>query len=256
MVDTALGAGTANATRLRSVGQRGGWLVPERVDAPELLDIGAGTPDEVTGSLNDLWRLNRYLGGLRALTIHLYPRLQALSGTAHCLDLGAGDGRVAATIAGWSRRSSRNVRVTALDLSSRNLDRARPHTAQHTNLALLQADAIDLPFAPGSVDYVVSSLVLHHFAPEQAVALLRSAWRCARRGLVITDLMRGYLPLVGFHLVKYILATSPITHYDGHVSIRRGYTPGELRLLAREAGIPNARVTVHPMWRMSLVADR
>lgn len=256
MVDTALGARTADAARLHAVGQRAGWLVPARVDADELLDIGAGTPEEVTGSLNDLWRLNRFLGGLRALTMHLYPRLAALSGIAHCVDLGAGDGRVAAAIAGWSSRRGQDIHVTALDLSARNLERAQGQAAAHDNLHLLQADITRLPFAPSSVDYVVSSLVLHHFTPEQAVMLLRSAYHSARRGLVVSDLMRGTLPLIGFHLVKPVLARSPITRYDGDVSIKRGYTPDELRLLAREAGIPNARVTVHPMWRMTLVADK
>lgn len=251
-MDSALGAGIADTARLHAVGQRQSWLVPERVDAPELLDMGAGTPQEVTASLNDLWRLNRYLGGLRALTVHLYPRLADLSNTAHCVDIGAGDGRLAAHIADWTRRNGHPVRVTALDLLARHLHRV----GTHTGLSRLQADALRLPFAANSVDYLVSSLMLHHLTPEQAVALLRSAWRVARRGLVFSDLMRGHLPLVGFRLIKPILARSPITRHDGVVSIRRGYTPDELRLMAREAGIPNARVSVHPLWRMTLVADK
>jgi SAM-dependent methyltransferase len=241
--------------RLQQIG-RGGLLVPPREDADELLDLGVGEPQEVSDSLDDLWRLNRFLGGLRAVTTHLYTRLDLLAEPATVIDIGAGDGRVAASIAGWAVRNRHDVRVVALDLSQRHLKRATPHAAAAPNLSLLQADAMKLPFAPGTTDYFVSSLVLHHFAPEQAVGLLRSAWRSARRGLVIADLMRGHLPLIGFKLAQPVFARSPITRYDGVVSIRRGYTPDELRLLAYEAGIPHPRVFVHPFWRMTLVADK
>lgn len=245
----------STADPLATIGQRAGWLVPPRVDADELLDLGVGTPDEVTGSLNDLWRLNRLLGGLRALTVHLYPRLATLP-AATCVDIGAGDGRVATHIAQWANRHQQAVRVVALDLSQKHLARAVPHAQTTPNLHLLQADATRIPFAPETVDYVISSLVLHHFTPDLVVTVLRSAWRSAKRGLVVSDLMRGHLPLIGFRLIQPVFARSPITRYDGKVSIRRGYTPDELRLMAREAGIPHPRVFVHPMWRMTLVADK
>ena len=255
MVEAAFETQARRTARLQAIG-RGGLLVPPRVDADELLDLGVGTPEEVTASLDDLWRLNRFLGGLRALTTHLYPRLDMLGEPATVIDIGAGDGRVAASIAGWALRQRRDVRVVALDLSQRHLTRARIHATTTPNLSLLQADATRLPFAPATVDYYVSSLVLHHFTPEQAVVLLRSAYRNARRGLIISDLTRGTLPLVGFKLAQPVFARSPITRYDGAVSIKRGYTPDELRLLAYEAGIPHPRVFVHPLWRMTLVADK
>ncbi len=256
MVEGTLERSFVTPGRMATIGRRAGLLVPPREEADELLDLGVGTPDEVTASLNDLWRINRYLGGLRALTTHLYPRLTALAVPATCVDIGAGDGRVAASIAGWASRQRHDVRVIALDLLQRHLSRAVPHAQATPNLSLLQADATRLPFAPETVDYYVSSLVLHHFTPEQAVVLLRAAYRSARRGLIVSDLMRGYLPLVGFKLIQPVFARSPITRYDGVVSIKRGYTPDELRLLAYEAGIPHPRVFVHPLWRMTLVADK
>ena len=72
----------------------------------------------------------------------------------------------------------------------------------------------------------------------------------------MTDLVRGVLPLVGFKLVQPIFARSAITRYDADVSVRRGYTPAELRDLARQAGLPHARVHLHPLFRMTLVVDK
>src|SRR5829696_5495615 len=97
------------------------WLVPKRRDCPELLDLGVGAPQDVQQSLDDLWRINRYLWGMAALTHHLFPLLAAIERTAVCVDLGAGAAQVSGAIAAWARRRKRDVRVIALDFSARNL---------------------------------------------------------------------------------------------------------------------------------------
>jgi hypothetical protein len=106
------------------------------------------------------------------------------------------------------------------------------------------------------VDYVLATLFLHHFAPAQAVALLRTAYGLARRALIVSDLVRGRLPLLAFGLVRPVFARHPFTWHDGLLSIRRAYTPAELRDLAAQAGLPQARVHTHWPWRMTLVAER
>ena len=117
------------------------------------------------------------------------------------------------------------------------------------------ADAFGLPFVSASFDYVFSSLFLHHFSPEAVVELLRSAGRLARRAVIMTDLVRGRLPALAFELVQPVFARHPLTRHDGALSIRRAYTPGELRALARAAGLPQARVYAHWPWRMTLVYE-
>jgi 2-polyprenyl-3-methyl-5-hydroxy-6-metoxy-1,4-benzoquinol methylase len=239
--------------RLQNVG-RANWITPPRVDAPELLDMGVGEPADVAQSLADLWRINRFLGGVHSITTHLYPRLLAASGQVTCIDIGAGSGELAASVALGARRRGVDLRMIVVDLSARNLSLAQQHTP---TIDLLQADAHALPFALNTVDYVLSSLVLHHFTPEQVIALLRSAYESARRGVIMSDLVRGYLPILFFRLTTPIFATSYITRYDGSVSLRRAYTPSEMRELADAAGMKRFRVHVHHPWfRMVLVADR
>jgi 2-polyprenyl-3-methyl-5-hydroxy-6-metoxy-1,4-benzoquinol methylase len=230
-------------------------LVPVRHDVPELLDLGVGSPQDVQKSLDDLWRINRYLWGTTALTRHLFPRLAALEQTGVCVDLGAGAAQVSGAIAGWAGRRKLDVRVIALDFSARNLVVAESHSTTN-GVKLVQADAMRLPFAPGSVDYFISSLFLHHFVPEAVVDLLGSAYAIARRGIIMSDLVRGWLPLAAFKLVQPVFARSYLTRHDGAVSIRRAYTPAELSAMARAAGIPNVRVHTHWPWRMTLAADK
>ncbi len=229
------------------------WLVPARVERPELLDLGGAAPDDVAQSFADLWRINRYLGGISALTRHLYPRLLTLDRPATVADLGAGSGQIAAAIADWARQRGRDVRVLAVDLALHHLALAAQAA---TGVMPVQADASALPFAECGVDYVISSLFLHHFTPEQVVALLRSAYARSRHGLIMCDLTRGWVPLALFKLGQPIFARSYLTRYDGAVSIRRGYTPSELTELARAAGLVNPRVSQHWAWRMTLVADK
>ena len=97
---------------------------------------------------------------------------------------------------------------------------------------------------------------MHHFAPDSLIALLRAASVCARRGLIMSDLVRGRLPLVAFRLAQPVIARHYLTRHDGALSIRRAYTPGELRDLAHAAGLAGAQVYTHWPWRMTLVVDQ
>ena len=63
------------------------------------------------------------------------------------------------------------------------------------------------------------------------------------------------LPGLAFRLVQPVLARHPFTRHDGQLSIRRAYTPPELRALAAAAGLEGARVYTHWPWRMTLVVD-
>lgn len=242
---------TALPTAYPHIGQAS-LLVPARRDEPELLDLGVGSAEDVQESLADLWRINRYLGGVYLLTRHLYKRLEAHSAPTTVVDIGSGSAEIAGTIARWTQRKQLPVQVIAVDLAARNLALA----PANDHLRLMQADATRLPFAPESVDYLISSLFLHHFSPEQVITILRTSFAYARRSIVMSDLIRGWLPLIGFKLVQPVFARSYITRHDGMVSIRRAYTPDEFRELADAAGLRNVRVYAEVPWRMTLVADK
>jgi 2-polyprenyl-3-methyl-5-hydroxy-6-metoxy-1,4-benzoquinol methylase len=228
-------------------------LRPPRTDSPEMLDLGQGTLTDVRENLHEMWRINRWLGGLHALNTFVLPRLHD---QAVILDIGTGGAEIPIHLIKWAEKSGAHLQVIGLDWAARNLLIASENTAQQSSITLMRANALELPLAASSVDIVLSSLFLHHFPPDDVIRLLRSAYQCARRSIVMTDLVRGWLPLLAFKLITPLFARNRLTRYDGALSIRRAYTPSELYALACEAGLPHARLYRHWPWRMTLVADK
>jgi hypothetical protein len=66
--------------------------------------------------------------------------------------------------------------------------------------------------------------------------------RVSRRGVVVNDLRRGWMPYALATVVVLALARSPVTRHDGVLSARRAHTLGELDGLAARVGLrPVAR---------------
>jgi len=210
-----------------------------------------GTQRQVRKSLDDLWRINRFLNGIGSLTAHLGPRLREHDRPITVLDVGAGAAQVAAALARWGTRNGFNIHVYALDLTLEHLELGPIAANPPPNLHILQGDAFHPPLR--TVDYMVSSLLMHHFAPTRLARLLCKLARHTRHALIMSDLVRGRLPQVAWLLGTPLFARGAITRHDGMASIRRAYTPRELLQLTRNAGLLGAQVQQHVPWRQVLM---
>lgn len=120
------------------------------------------------------------------------------------LDIGGGEGELAALLAGAGNR------VACVDVSSVIIARAEALLAQAPGLAVRfqQADARELPFADGGFDYVVSEDLLEHLPPGDLGRHLAEVHRVLGRGCYIAStpsrLAVGRRS-VGFHLRMYSL---------------------------------------------------
>lgn len=135
------------------------------------------------------------------------------------------------------------VRVLGIDLSERAIQRARDAAARSkpdagTTVEFAVRDVVAEGLPP--CDVAVSSLFLHHLDDAAAAAVLRSMARAARRGGVVSDLLRSRCGLVLAILGTTFLARSRVARIDGPLSVRAARTLPEYRLLADRAGLPQA----------------
>lgn len=221
-----------------------------RVTSVEWLDDDRGTPAEIQTSLGDLWRINRQLGGVSS-SLRLLERFFARHGSrpARILDVGAGDGRLAARLQSDLAQRGHRAQFFVLDRRASHLAGGRPADA---GLLPAVGDALRLPFAPGSFDAVMCNLFLHHFSGTEAERLLHSLAESAREAVLVNDLERHWMPYV-FIRCATPFARSRLTRHDGPASVRQAYTRPELEELARAAGFEDFEVLRLPAFRIGLL---
>jgi SAM-dependent methyltransferase len=202
-----------------------------RSSASELLDGERLDPTALRVNLREMAMLNRLPGGVGASLSAVTALLDGRPDAA-VLDVGAGSGDFARRL-----RRQHPARVLVADHHEQVLAIAARNLAHTDGVTLLRADARELPLADASVDVAHASLVLHHFDPPEAVAVLREMRRVARCGVVVNDLRRGRLPYVLTAATVLALARGAYTRHDGLLSARRAYTLAELDDLAAEAGL-------------------
>jgi 2-polyprenyl-3-methyl-5-hydroxy-6-metoxy-1,4-benzoquinol methylase len=201
-----------------------------RADHTELLEDPSLPEDVVADVYRDLARTQRLLGNTSAI----FRRLNKdRGGIKRVLDIGCGQGALLEQI-----RRKLGVDVIGFDL--------RPAPASG-NVPILTGNAAVDPLP--SADVAISVCLIHHLSEAEVVSLIRNVSKSCRR-LILLDLVRHWIPLALFRVFM-----SPFLHRinaaDGITSIKRAYTPGELRNMVKEAVRgSNARIvhTVAPFY--------
>ena len=229
-----------------------------RREAPELLDQPGHDAAELGANLRDIRLVNRLGGGTRVVLQQLPALLSAAPTTqpATILDVATGSGDIPHAIVTWARRRGRPVAIVASDLSPEILAAAAHHLDGCPEVTLSQDDARALPWPDGSFDIVLCSLALHHFPPDEAVAVLREMHRLCRAGFVVNDIRRGRAGYFAARFTARIATRNRLTRHDMPLSVLRAYTPTELSMLLAEAGIADAVVSTHPLFRMLAVGTK
>lgn len=150
----------------------------------EWMATADGVPDPVVSAFDYEWKRFRKVGTAELATVfaEYFDLIEADRFAADhvVLDAGCGAGRWALEVA------RRGPRVIALDLGE-SIEVADRNTAMTGRVACVQADVLDVPLAPASVDWAYSLGVLHHVElPARALARIFDAVRPA--GPVLTYL--------------------------------------------------------------------
>ncbi len=190
----------------------------------ELLEDPSLSDEIVAQSYRELARTQRLLGNTAAVLRHLqageYP-------VRKVLDIGCGQGALLDEI-----RSKFDVEVIGFDI--------RP-APQSTSVPIVTGNAVvdPLPVA----DIALAICLAHHLSESDLIRLVQNVSRSCRR-LFLLDLVRHRMPLFLFQaFVRPFLCR--INAADGLTSIRRAYTPDELRALVNAAVSGSGARVVH-----------
>lgn len=204
-------------------------------DAAEIMDDPSFPEDQRLALLRTLDRRTQRAGGYLHFLNALAPLLAPAQGRRlTILDLASGHGGFPLALA-RHLLSRPDVHVVASDLRPEYLDIGAAQAAEQGLVDKLQFRVIDaLRLAEladlDEVDVVTCTQSLHHFTPGQTAVVIAGAVRRARRGILFVDLVRAATRLL---MIGCDAATSlswPYFH-DAVVSVRKAYTPEELRLI-------------------------
>ncbi len=216
--------------------------------ARELFDDPDADAAIALASLRDIARANRFLGGAAAALDRLSEVFRATppGTTLTLLDVGTGTGDI-------PRAALKRAAAAGLVLRAVGVERhaaAARAAATGGALAAIRGDAAALPLRSRSVDVVLCSQLLHHYHGAAVTAIVAEMERVARRAVVIADLRPSGLAAAGLWLVSFPLRFHPVSRRDGVTSVRRGFTPSELRRACAAAGI-DPDVRTHPGFRVT-----
>jgi len=205
-------------------------LTPPRKRGLEILDSPDVDPAIVTRSLTDVAQANALFGGTRAAIDELIDALKDVPRQSTLLDVGTGMGDIPC-------RAKKVARRRQVELTTIGLDRSRELASVSRASVDISvcADALRLPFADDSIDIVMCSQLLHHFAGADAARLLCEMNRVARARVIVSDLRRSWIAAAGIWLSSFPLRFHAVSRHDGVVSVMRGFTPRELVDTVHEA---------------------
>lgn len=209
----------------------------------ERIDTGDYTPEEYDRFLREIRLVNRFAGDIRALKNSLLreikrEKLREFS----VLDVGAGSGELLRVVARFARKNRLQTRLYGLELNARSAVSILEESAHYGEISAVRGDALRLPFADDSFDYAICSLFTHHFTDENVTRILRELRRVARRRIFVIDLHRHRAAHFAYQIFCAAFRISPLVREDGLLSIRRSFTPEELKILGERAKLENPSV--------------
>jgi SAM-dependent methyltransferase len=235
-------------------------MIPSRArgNAAELLDQPNLDLRELSVNLRDVARLNRWFGGTRPVLAEVVriSNERGLTGRISVLDIGTGGADIPRALVRWGESHGLAVEVVACDQHKQVVAVAAAFTSGHESITVLRADALALPFAPGSFDFVTCSLLIHHMSEDEAVSLLQKLRELPRHALIACDLERSRGGRAAAWLATRLVCRGRLTRHDGPVSVLRAYTLDELRTLSDRSGCGNMRWTRRPFYRVVGVLEK
>ena len=202
--------------------------------------------ERIDKALNELKIINKFLGGISTTKSALSYFIQSKKDELKILDIGSGssDNLLSA------KSNYPNMQILSIDKNMRAL------SSSENLLEKINSNAFELPFKNNSCDIIHSALFLHHFTEEQIKILLKEFLRIARIGIIINDLQRSYLALLGIKILTVLFSKSEMVKNDAPLSVKRGFSKQEILNLLEDVGVKNFAIKKKWAFRWMVVIKK
>jgi SAM-dependent methyltransferase len=236
----------------------GSKTAPPRSVELELLDQSDLSPRELSTSLRDVGRLNRWFGGTRAVVAEVgrVCKERGLAGRVSVLDIGTGGADIPRALVGWGQRRGITFEIVACDRHEQVVALAAEFSSGHESITVLRADALAPPFLHRSFDFVTCSLLIHHMEEDEVISLLEKLRHLPRHAVIACDLERSDRGRAGVWLATRLVCRSRLSRHDGPLSVLRSYTLEELSERSRRAGCGEMRWSRRSFYRVVGVLEK
>lgn len=201
----------------------------ERSYEPELMDDFSIRDVRIDLALKELMTINKLLGGISTTRSALNHLINSHTEVIKIADIGSGSSDNVFACKNYYP----NLNIISIDKNLRVLQSFNGTTNK------INADAFSIPLKSSGCDVVHCSLFLHHFNESEIRLLLTEFLRVARKGIVINDLQRSYLALIGIKILTVLFSKSALVKNDAPLSVRRGFKKKDLVELLTECSIDN-----------------
>lgn len=206
-------------------------FLAQRAGLPELMDDPTGDTEALFTTLTQFELINRLFSRNRYLAKKLLiPHMQEQSQTKFTLfDLGAGGCDFGLWLVPYAKARGIEVEVHCFDSDPRVVEYARVRCAKAKGVRIIHDSALNLPSYEVRPDYIFANHLLHHLSDREIPVLISAVEQSARLGFILNDLKRSKWSYVLFGLFASLVFWKSYARADGLLSIRKGFTAGELR---------------------------
>lgn len=183
----------------------------------------------------------------RAMRAIFVRELKKLGPDGTLADVGCGPGYLLEVLA----RNLPQLKLVGVDISTEIIAQARVNLSSYPNVDFKISDSRGLPFASNSLDFVVSTLSLHHWSEPRAS--IREFFRVLKPGghFLIFDLRRNP-PILAHFVIR--LGTAMVVPRalrrmkEPLGSLLASYTPAEAKSILKDIPITSFEISKGFFW--------
>ena len=210
-------------------------LSRREIELKEYLESPQISDEDIDETFRLIRLVNSYGGGYAVIRrafaglLRLWPKGRPVE----ILDAGCGPGDTGADILKWGKAKGLIIKYRGIDINEKIIRIAKERT-EDRNLEYEVCDIFD-PNLP-EADFIILSMVLHHFNDEEILTVLERLLTKARHGIIINDLERSYISYFVCYIVTCFFKKR-LWRADPLISIRRGFKKDEFKVLLARLGV-------------------